>query len=149
MKLYLIQHAQAKTKDEDPERGLTEEGKENIHKTALFFKSRVSEVKEIWHSGKKRAFETAEILTEILDGQIPLLEKDYLAPGDDTARLLRELDNLAYDLVIVGHMPFLSKLTSALLASSRETVHFKNAGIVCLTSGEHWTLEWIVIPGLI
>lgn len=149
MKLYLIQHAQAKDKHEDPERALTEQGVETIKKTATFFKSRQPGLQEIWHSGKKRASQTALILCEALGGQIPLKTKENLAPNDDVSYLVRELENIDYDLAIVGHLPFLSKLTSALLSSSREAVAFKNAGIVCLSGNPDWVLEWIVTPELI
>jgi phosphohistidine phosphatase len=54
--------------------------------------------------------------------------------------------------MIVGHLPFLSKLTSLLLTGheSSYTVVFRNAGIVCLDySDNQWHLDWVVIPEIL
>jgi broad specificity phosphatase PhoE len=71
MELYLIQHGEAKSKQEDPERPLTAKGAENIKKTASFFKQLPKRLDLIWHSGKKRAEQTAEILDETLGTGVP------------------------------------------------------------------------------
>ena len=41
MKLYLVQHGEAKTKEEDPDRALTNTGKELSEKTACFLLNRL------------------------------------------------------------------------------------------------------------
>ena len=64
MKLFLIQHAQAKSKEEDPQRSLTDEGKANIKKVAEYVARTAPEVTEVWHSEKLRAKQTAQILAE-------------------------------------------------------------------------------------
>lgn len=147
MKLYLIQHAQAKSKNEDPERGLTEEGMECINKTASFLKKAGQDIKNIWHSGKKRALQSADIIAGKLDG-CSIVQKDGLAPNDNPDLIIRQLSEFDKNIVIVGHLPFLSKLTSKLLDSSREVAAFKNAGIVCLHFDTAWTIEWMIIPEL-
>ena len=38
MKIYLVQHAKAASKDADPERSLTEEGRSDIQKVADFIR---------------------------------------------------------------------------------------------------------------
>ncbi len=66
MKLYLVQHAKAASKQADPQRPLTEEGRRDIQKVASFIRPLGLGLDYLWHSGKKRAAETAEILAEAL-----------------------------------------------------------------------------------
>ena len=67
MKLYLVQHAKAASKNADPERPLTEEGYRDIQKVSAFIKPLNLSIDCIWHSGKKRAGQTAEVLKEVID----------------------------------------------------------------------------------
>ena len=66
MDLYLVQHAEAKPKEEDPERSLTDVGSENAERMAAWAARAGVRVEQIRHSGKKRAEETAEILAAAL-----------------------------------------------------------------------------------
>jgi len=59
MRLYLIQHAKAKPKQEDPACPLSEKGREDIRKVAGFLKGYTqSPIREIKRSGKTRAEQT-------------------------------------------------------------------------------------------
>ena len=56
--------------------------------------------------------------------------------------------------MIVGHLPFLERLTSLLLTgcgSAGDMIAFKQGGIVALDAGEEnkWQIEWMITPGLI
>ena len=154
MYLYLIQHGEAKSSEEDPERPLTDAGAANAKKTAAFFKKLKKKIDAIWHSDEKRAMQTAEILAHVL-GAKDCLEKlaDGMAPKDDIAAIKKKIEKSDRDsIALVGHLPHLSRLASDLLTGNqyREVVHFKNAGIVCLSNeNEYWQLEWIVIPDII
>jgi phosphohistidine phosphatase len=57
------------------------------------------------------------------------------------------------DVMLVGHMPHMSRLASLLLTGdpSPGPVHFRNAGIVCLVRdpGGHWGIEWVITPYLL
>ncbi|MCZ2845213.1 MAG: histidine phosphatase family protein [Candidatus Bathyarchaeota archaeon] len=67
MKLYLVQHAEAKQEEEDPARPLSEKGWENLDKISDFLKGKDIKVSKIFHSGKLRAKQTAEKLSEAID----------------------------------------------------------------------------------
>ena len=54
MKLYLVQHGEAKSKAEDPQRPLTERGREDVARVATFATKAGSQVRQIRHSGKRR-----------------------------------------------------------------------------------------------
>ncbi|MCK4829093.1 phosphohistidine phosphatase SixA, partial [bacterium] len=52
-------------------------------------------------------------------------------------------------LMIVGHLPHLSRLAGLLLTGDPENqvVEFINSGVVCLTGQDkQWTLSWAVVP---
>ena len=174
MKLYLVQHAKAALKQVDPERPLTEEGRQDIQRVAAFIKPLNLCVDYLWHSGKRRAVQTAEILAEVVEINKTQTIHDGLGPNDDVAVIRSELasaeprktnGNLRgqQDVMIVGHLPFLSKLASLLLGGSEprpcergegesaNTVAFKQGGIVCLRRGEEnrWQIDWMVTPELL
>ncbi|MGD2092959.1 MAG: phosphohistidine phosphatase SixA [Candidatus Aminicenantes bacterium] len=153
MELYLIQHGEAKSQQEAPERPLTAKGAENIKKTAGFFKQQSKGIDLIWHSGKKRAEQTAEILKETLGTGIQMEICQGLAPNDDISIIKEKIETAELDsIVLVGHLPHLSRLASGLLTGNqeKEIIRFKNAGIVCLLGEIHdWELEWIITPDIL
>jgi phosphohistidine phosphatase len=153
MKLYLVQHAKAASKEMDPQRSLTEEGHRDIQKVAAFIKPLKLWIDCLWNSGKRRAVQTAEILAEVIEIKEAKIARDGLAPNDDVTTLRDELASVQQDIMIVGHLPFLSKLASVLLAGSESanTVAFRNGGIVCLNRSEtnQWQVDWVMTPELI
>jgi len=153
MKLYLVQHAKASSKQVDPERSLTEEGRRDIQKVAAFIKPLNLCVDYLWHSGKKRTAQTAEILAEVVKVNKASIARDGLGPNDDVTVLRSELASAGQDVMIVGHLPFLSKLTSLLLVGSESAnmAAFKNGSIVCLKRCEdnQYQIDWMVTPELL
>jgi len=152
MKLYLVQHAKAAPKQLDPERPLTEEGYSEIRNVTEFIKPLSLKVDYLWHSPKKRAIQTADALAEVVTISKDRTARDGLGPNDDVTIITAELSSATNDIMIIGHLPFLSKLTSLLLTGSdlTDAVDFKNAGIVCLSRSEEnrWQIEWIISPEL-
>jgi phosphohistidine phosphatase len=150
MKLYLVQHAKAASKEQDPQRPLTQEGRRELQKVTEFIKPMKLSVDYLWHSEKKRAIETAELLAEAIEIKKAKTVREGLSPNDDVVILKDELNTAADDIMIVGHLPFLSKLASLLLAGreSADTVAFKNAGIVALTHNKEnrWRIDWMITP---
>lgn len=153
MKLYLVQHAKAASEQADPERPLTEEGRRDMQKVAAFVEPLDLCVDCLWHSGKKRAAQTAEVLAEAVEVKGGAMARDGLGPNDDVAVLRDELSRSRQDIMIVGHLPFLSKLASLLLGGSQSanTVAFKQGGIVCLSRSEAnaWQVEWMITPEVV
>jgi len=153
MKLYLVQHAEAALKQVDPERPLTEEGCQDIQRVAAFIKPLNLCVDYLWHSGKRRAVQTAGFLAEVVEINKTQTIHDGLGPNDDVTVLRDDLALAQQDVMIVGHLPFLSKLASLLLGGSESvnTVAFKQGGIVCLRRAEEnqWQIDWMVTPELI
>ncbi len=153
MKAYLVQHAKALSKEEDPERPLSDEGRREIEAMARYAIDNVDlEVARIWNSGKTRAAQTAELLAEHLKPPLGVRVSEELGPVDDPKAWADRLPEMSHDVMLVGHLPHLSKLTSLLLAGDpeRTVVNFRNAGIVCLAyEEESWSLQWLLRPELI
>lgn len=153
MVVYLVQHAEAKTKEEDPARGLSEKGIQNITKVAQYFSKIYSCPSRIFHSGKARAFQTARVLADYLKMKEGVDETDGLAPMDDPRIWIDRIADMREDVMLVGHLPHLSLLASQLLCNDREKsiIHFQMAGIVCLKKKENmnWSVEWMIVPEVV
>lgn len=153
MELYLVQHGPAKAEAEDPQRPLTEEGRELVGRVAAFLARLGVRTERIEHSGKLRARQTAEILAAALNPAGGVRETAGLAPNDDPAPVKSRLEAEAGSLMLVGHLPHLSRLVSLLLGRipERPVVQFEMGGVVRLErsdSGE-WLIRWMVVPELL
>lgn len=153
MKVYLVQHAKALSKEEDPDRPLSDEGRAEIERMAGYAADTLDlEMARIWNSGKTRAAQTAEALSEHLGPPLGVRVSDELGPVDEPKAWAERLPEMSHDVMLVGHLPHLSRLTSTLLTgdADREVVAFRNAGIVCLAYEEEaWSLQWILRPELL
>ena len=61
MALYLVQHGKSLAKDVDPEQGISDEGRAEVARIAAVAANYFVRVAGIAHSGKKRAWQTADI----------------------------------------------------------------------------------------
>lgn len=150
MRLYLIQHGISLPEEEDPEKSLGPQGKEQTQKVAEFLRTKNIKVDCIWHSTKMRAIQTAKIISNCIFC-LDVQEKNDLNPLDSVEKFPDEIHALNKNLMIVGHLPFLQKLVSLLLAESEDFqfVTFKNSGAVCLEYSDSWQIAWMVIPEII
>lgn len=151
MDLYLVQHAKAKSEEEDPLRPLSAQGYRDITKTAKFLSNLHHNINRIYHSGKLRAKQTAEVLAEVLKIS-NLAEMKGLNPLDEPEIVADEIAKEQSSIVIVGHLPHLGKLASLLLCGDKnmKIVSFQMAGIVCLHKEERiWSVKWAVIPEIL
>jgi phosphohistidine phosphatase len=150
MLLYLVQHAEAKKEEEDPERGLTDKGFKDIARTAVYAQKLGLKISIIHHSGKKRAMQTAQVLADSLKPEKGIIQSDGLAPMDDPEIWVKRVSAMNEDIMLVGHLPYMARLASLLLCEDKEkgVVDFKMAGIVCLKRFDdgRWALEWMVVP---
>ena len=151
--MYLVQHGEAEPREIDPKRPLSSKGREDVRKLANFIKPLKLTVYAIWHSNKKRAIQTAEILSEVINSEKRRIECEGLAPNDDVKILAKELESAKKDIMIVGHLPFLSKLTSQLLVGDEQAgyIEFTQGDILCLVHSEEtaWQICWIITPNLL
>lgn len=153
MKLYLIQHAEAFSKEAYADRPLTENGYADAQKVTDQIKHLKLSVEIIWHSGKTRAMQTAKIFHAAVQTKNPHQVRKELSPNDDPAAIVDEIEAMKKDLMIVGHLPFLSRLAGLLLTGNadNEPIAFQKAGVVCLRRNEQntWQLCWMLTPDLL
>ncbi|MCD6514582.1 MAG: phosphohistidine phosphatase SixA [Candidatus Odinarchaeota archaeon] len=153
MKLYLVQHGEAKRKEEDPSRPLTDKGVMNAEKVSKYVSNLGIKVKKIFHSGKLRAKQTAEIYARYLNPEEGVLEADGLNPLDSPDIWVNRLKEMNEDVMLTGHLPHLSKLTSALVTGdeNQEIIKFRNAGVVCLERDKQgkWIILWAITPEIV
>ena len=100
MRLFLVQHGNALPKDVDSERGLSERGKQDVVNVAAFLAGGSVQVERIFHSGKKRAWETAELFRVCLIGDGHFDERDGIAPLDPVVDVAEEIQNLSKDCLL-------------------------------------------------
>ena len=99
----------------DPQRPLSEQGVIDTQKLAGVFGGWDTGLKTIYHSQKKRAFQTAEIIKDKMAAKPQLIEQEGLLPNDPTDAIYDVIQKCSEDLLIVGHLPFLPKLVSRLI----------------------------------
>lgn len=153
MELYLVQHGMAKSEAEDPSRGLTPEGRRDVERVAEFLAPLRLDLDRIEHSEKLRARQTAEILATRLRPANGAQQVTGLAPNDDVAPVSARLQQESRSIMLVGHLPHLSRLVSRLLRleSNRDVVRFQMGGIVRLDRSEtgQWMVRWVLPPELL
>lgn len=151
MQCYLVRHGEAKLETGDPARPLSDRGREEVTRVARHVGALELKLAEIRHSGKLRARQTAEIMAEFISPAKGVREMEGLAPGDHPAKAQAEIVAAREPVMLVGHLPHLSRLASALLLDDpeQEIVQFQAGTIACLTrTQEGFQLQWILTPEL-
>lgn len=152
MNLYLVQHGEAVAKEVDPERPLSEPGRQAVARSARFAAANCGmNLSHLHHSGKLRARQTAEIFAASLGLSEPV-EIDGLAPLDDPSIWSCRLAELTDNIMLVGHLPHLARLAGALLCGGPEAapVTFRMGGVVALAREEgRWSLHWMIAPEML
>ena len=150
MAVFLVQHGVSLPKDQDPERGLSEAGIADVKRISEVAKGYEVPVVSIFHSGKKRARQTAEIFASALKPEGGVAEMAGLNPMDDVQAFSKNL-SFQENIMFVGHLPFMEKLTAILITGNvnRSVFQFQNGGIVCLDQyGDQggWVIKWTLMP---
>ena len=152
MTLYLVQHGNQNPSEIDPEKGLSEKGRSDVRHLANFLQKAKISVPEIYHSPKARAVQSAEILAEVLSPSNGIVEKENITPMDPIDPMVDEVSARDEDLMVVGHLPYLSKLASKLLANNEDAdvVAFQQGGCVALENEKgKWRVKWMVVPDIL
>ncbi|MCP4370477.1 MAG: phosphohistidine phosphatase SixA [Deltaproteobacteria bacterium] len=154
MKVYLVQHGVSSPEGEDPQKGLTNQAEADVEKMARFIGQMDQQYEAVFHSDKKRARQTAQILGKHLKHVLGVHETDFLGPMDDVDVWRNRILCSDGDPVLVGHLPFLNKLASRLVAEdeNKQIVSFQNGGMVCLegnSDNENFSVKWAITPDMI
>jgi phosphohistidine phosphatase len=157
MDVYLVQHGEALSEEQDPQRPLSAEGRVAVAKVAEYLASQAAQlinplIVEVRHSGKLRARQTAEIMAHAVCPQASLRSVQGMNPNDVPETTYDELvagRDQSGAMMLVGHLPHLSRLAGLLLTGSADNnpIQFVNAGVVKIHAMETcWAVEWYLTP---
>ena len=153
MRVYLVQHGQATTKEQNPDRPLSEQGRTEVERVASFVRRSCPPIPRIIHSPKARARDTAQVLARVL-GSGEMVEEAAvgLAPMDSTDLLAQSIGQAECDLMAVGHQPFLGRMVARLTSGSEGAgfTGYLPGTVVCLENVDGlWNMAWMVRPDLL
>jgi phosphohistidine phosphatase len=158
VELYLMRHGEAAPGHPDAERALTSEGIAAAERIAARAAALDPRIAHVYHSGLVRAQQTAEILARALNtaGRVePRAGLTPEAPVEPVARWLLDQAGLrgVGGTVLVGHLPFLARLASRLVAGTEtgQVLLFEAGALVKLlpdAEGHSYAIAWMLSPEL-
>lgn len=145
--LFLVRHGEALPESQDSVRPLSSRGAKELEKSAKYVAAQNIQIDEIMHSNKLRARQTAEILSKHIGPARGLREAGGMNPMDDPQPWLDELTVSKDKLMLVGHLPFMSRLASLLLTRRMNSscIVFYPGTIAAFRNSEgDWAVEWVI-----
>ena len=162
MDLYLVRHAPAFQKDpdrwrHDGKRPLTPEGEKEFRLAARGLAIMVPRADVILSSPARRAWQTAEILSELdswpAPEPLPVVAASRRRASPEKATLALEDYAEARYVAVVGHRPRLQELAAYLLTGERDGLEIKirKGGVMCIRfdgvpAPGTGKLRWLLTP---
>ncbi len=142
--LVLVHHGDAVGPEVDAMRPLSSVGRAATERVADAAAARGIKPDAIWHSGKLRARQTAEIFWKACNPLAPFTAERGLLPDDPPQWIRDRLSGEGRTILIVGHMPYLPRLLGMLTgARDDRAVSFPLHGCVALEAdGGQWKEIW-------
>ena len=142
--IILVHHGDAVGPDVDPMRPLSSVGRAATERIGGVVAARGVKPDAIWHSGKLRARQTAEIFWKVCNPLSPFTAERGLLPDDPPQWMRDRLSGEERTILIVGHMPYLPRLLGMLTgARDDHAVSFPLHGCVALEAdGDQWKEIW-------
>lgn len=152
MAIYIVQHGKNLSKDEDPDKGLSDQGQKETRLIAGVANGYNIKVSKIIHSGIKRAAQTADILKTYFAPEEGVVSVDNMNPLSDAVSFSKTIE-MDSNIMLVGHLPFLERLVSYLVIGRSDHCIFKlqNSGILCvdrIDTLEHPVIKWGIMPDI-
>ena len=159
LELYLIRHGVAAERGEDypddSKRPLTGSGMSKLRKEAKALNTLEVGFDLIITSPLVRTKQTAEIISDTLNGKPPVTTSDSLAPAGTPAAVMQELARHMRKarIALVGHEPNLGELAARLIGA-RSPIEFKK-GAICRIDFEVMPpkslgqLQWFLTPRML
>jgi phosphohistidine phosphatase len=158
VELYLLRHGIAEDRSlsgRDPDRRLTEEGREKLRRVLKRAAAAGVEPSLIISSPYTRAVETAEIAASELKYKGEIVRAATLVPDSSPPSVWGEIREHRQEssILLAGHEPLFSATVAWLLGSNHEMVEFKKAGLVRIDihgfgAAPNGVLQWMLTPKL-
>jgi phosphohistidine phosphatase len=142
MRLFLVHHGDAVGPEIDPRRPLSDAGRAAVERLAAEAAARGVQPAVVWHSGKLRARQTAEIFWRACNALAQFSATRDLQPDDPPTWMRDRVRHESRDILIAGHYPHLPGLLRLLLG---DHAAFPPHGIVALETrddGQTWVELW-------
>jgi phosphohistidine phosphatase len=158
MEIYILRHGIAEdgqAGQPDPERALTPEGRKKLRNVLRAAAKAGVAPSLILTSPYRRALETAQVASEILNYKGELLRTKALEPSAHPRMVWDEIrvhkDEPA--ILLAGHEPLFSSLTAYLLGCPDLQLDFKKSALACVEvdrfgAEPHGALKWFITPKL-
>lgn len=145
--VVLVHHGDAVGPDVDPMRPLSPAGRAVAARLASDAAARGVRPDAIWHSGKLRARQTAELFWRASNPFAAFSAARGLQPDDPPGWMRDRLAGDPRSILLVGHMPHLARLLHALCRRPvEEPPDFPLHGCVALEAdGENWKEIWRLV----
>jgi phosphohistidine phosphatase len=144
--LFLVHHGDAVGPDVDPRRPLSMNGRRAVERAAADAAARAVQPAAVWHSGKLRARQTAEVFWRACNALAEFSATRGLQPDDPPVWIRDRLRGEQRDILLAGHFPHLARLLALLLAGRDDpAAPFPPHGVVALETtdeGETWQEVW-------
>ena len=151
LRLYLAHHGDAVGPGVDIRRPLSDVGRVDTERVAAAAAAHGAKPMVIWHSGKLRARQTAEIFLRLCNPLADFSATRDLQPEDSPGWMADRLRFEARDILIAGHYPHLPRLLMLLSQPDGAVGAFPQHGVVALSTvdeGQTWTEDWRVESSL-
>lgn len=140
--LFLVHHADALDALVDPQRPLSEAGREHAERLAALARDRGVKPAAIWHSGKLRARQTAEPFWRLCNPLAEFAAVRHLQPADPPEWIADVVTADPRDIMLVGHMPHMARLHER-LAGLHGATAFPQHGMCALERRDgKWVEVW-------
>lgn len=129
----------------DLRRPLSTAGRAEVERLAAEAATRGVKPAVVWHSGKLRAKQTAEIFWSACHALAELSATRDLQPEDSPEWMADRLRFEPRDIMLAGHYPHLPRLLARLTNTSGAGASFPQHGVVALHTddeGQTWIEDW-------
>ena len=149
--LYILQHGRSVSREIDPLRPLSADGRRDIEHLAKHLAKRGVQLQHVIHSGKRRAEQTAEVISKLLAPDITPVPYSGISPDDPVEAFIGGIDMGMGTILLVSHMPFVSRLCSVMLSGEVSAqFEFTPGTLACMHFQDGaWSMAYMLCPDVI
>ena len=148
MKVYLVHHVQVLSAEQDPQRHISQRGRDQADRLGTRFRALGVAPVRILHSDKQFSIDTALRIAAKLGAEDKTVKAPYpINTGDPVAPFMAEIAAAGGDVIMCGHEDYLLRSASHLVCGdeTRKVVAFKPGygTAVCLEGeGDDWVITY-------